>query len=105
MWLNQGNVPNPEFSSLLIDGEGQYRSTEQQRSMISNYNNPACQTDGLLPMFEENQNLFQFADKFNQELFKTGSMVSAHLPNPQDRTKPQLNILKQHALFPKLTEA
>jgi hypothetical protein len=100
-----GNVPNPDFSGLLDEGKGQYASTEQQRSMIAKYDNPERRTKGLIPPFDEKQNLSKFADLLNQDLFETGSAVSAHLPNPRDRTKPQLNVLKQHALFPNLTEA
>jgi hypothetical protein len=97
-----GNVPNPEFSGLLDEGHRQFASTEQQRSMLAS---PKCRNDGLLPAFEEKHNLSKSADKFNLDLYKTGSAVSAHLPNPRDCTKPQLNVLKQHALFPNLTEA
>jgi hypothetical protein len=100
-----GNVPNPEFSGHLDGGKGQYASTEQQRSMLAKYDNPERRTRGLLPAFEEKGNLSEFAERFNQDLFDTGSAVTAHLPNPQDRAQPQLNVLKQHALFPNLTEA
>jgi hypothetical protein len=100
-----GNIPNPEFSDLLDEGKGQYASTEQQRSMLAKYDNPGRRTRGLVPAFSEKGNLSEFAELFNQDLFETGSAVSAHLPNPRDRMKPQLNILKQHALFPNLTEA
>jgi hypothetical protein len=100
-----GNVPNPDFSGLLDDGKGQYASTEQQRSMIAKYDNPERRTRALLPVFEEKHSLSEFAERFNQDLFDTGSAVTAHLPNPRDRAQPQLNVLKQHALFPNLTEA
>jgi hypothetical protein len=50
-------------------------------------------------------NLLEFIEEFNQDIFKTGSAVSVHLPNPQDHTKPQLNVLQLHALFLNLTEA
>jgi hypothetical protein len=100
-----GNVPNPDFSGLLDEGKGQYASTEQQRSMLAKYDNPERRTRGLLPVFEEKHSLSEFAERFNQDLFETGSAVTAHLPNPRDRAKPQLNVMKQHALFPNLTEA
>jgi hypothetical protein len=100
-----GNVPNPEFSGLLDEGKGQYALTEQQQSMLAKYDNPKRRTDGLLPLFDEKQNLPEFAEKFNQDLFETGSAVTAHLPNLRDHAKPQLNVLKQHALFTNLTEA
>jgi hypothetical protein len=73
--------------------------------MTAKYDNPERRTRGLLPAFDEKQNLSEFAERLNQDLFETGSAVTAHLPNPRDRAKPQLNVLKQHALFPNLTEA
>jgi hypothetical protein len=100
-----GNVPNPEFSSLLGEGHGQFQSMEQQRLMTARYDNPERHTRGLEPAFTEKGNLFMFAELFNKDLFKTGSTVPAHLPNPQDRTKPQLNVLQLHALFLNLLEA
>jgi hypothetical protein len=100
-----GNVPNPEFSGLLDEGKGQYVSTEQQRSMLAKYDNPERHTRGLTPAFSEKGNLFEFTELFNEDLFKTGSAVSAHLPNPRDRTRPQLNVLQLHALFLNLLEA
>jgi hypothetical protein len=100
-----GNVPNPEFSGLLGDGHGQFLSTEQQRSMTAKYDNPERRTRGLEPAFTEKGNLFEFAELLNKDLFKTGSAVPAHLPDPRDRTKPQLNVLHLHALFPSLLEA
>jgi hypothetical protein len=100
-----GNVPNPKFSGLLDDGKGQYVSTEQQRSMLAKYDNPERHTRGLTPAFMEKGNLFKFAELINDDLFKTGSAISAHLPNPRDHAKPQLNVLQLHALFPNLMEA
>jgi hypothetical protein len=73
--------------------------------MLAKYDNPERCTRGLLPAFDEKQNLSEFAEKLNQDLFETGSAVSAHLLNPRDRTRPQLNVIKQHAFFPNLTEA
>jgi hypothetical protein len=94
-----GNVPNPELSGLLGGGHGQFQSTEQQRSMTAKYNNPECHTRGLEPVSTEKGNLFAFAELFSKDLFKTGSVVPAHLPDPRDRTKPQLNVLQLHMLF------
>jgi hypothetical protein len=77
-----GNILNPEFSGLLDDGKGQYMSTEQQRSMLAKYDNPKRRTKGLTPVFKEKGNLIKFVELFNQDLFETGSTVSAHLPSP-----------------------
>jgi hypothetical protein len=100
-----GNVPNPEFSGLLDNGRSQFVPTEQQHSMLAKYDNPERHMRGLMPAFSEKGNLFKFAELFNDNLFKTGSAVSVHLPNPRYRTKPQLNVLQLHTLFPNLLEA
>jgi hypothetical protein len=62
-------------------------------------------TRGIELVFTEKGNLFAFAELFNKDLFKTGSAVPVHLPDPRDRMKPQLNVLQLHALFPSLMEA
>jgi hypothetical protein len=100
-----GNVPYPEFSGLLGGGHGQLHSMEQQRSMTAKYDNPERCTRCLEQAFTEKGNLFVFAELFNKDLFKAGSAVLVHLPDPQDRTKQQLNVLQLHALFPSLMEA
>jgi hypothetical protein len=100
-----GNVPKPDFLGLLDAGQGQFKSTEQQRSLTAKYNNPEHQNRGIKPKLSVNGHLFEFADNFYRDLFKTGSAISAHLPHPADRLKQELNVLEHHALFPCLSEA
>jgi hypothetical protein len=100
-----GNVPKPDFTGLLDDGQGQFKSTEQQRSLTAKYDNPERRTRGIEPKLSVDGNLFEFAENFNRDLFKTGSAISAHLPHPADRSMQQLNVLEHHALFPSLSEA
>jgi hypothetical protein len=71
-----GNVLNPEFSGLLDEGNGQYVSTEQQRSMLAKYDNPECHTRGLVPAFLEKGNLFKFAELF----MRTSSRLDPRSP-------------------------
>jgi hypothetical protein len=73
--------------------------------MLAKYDKPERRTRGLTPAFTDKEDLSEFAELFNEDLFKTGSTVSAHLPNPREHTKLQLNVLQLHALFPNLLEA
>jgi hypothetical protein len=100
-----GNIPKPDFLGLLDDGQGQFKSTEQQRSLTAKYNNPERQTRGIEPKLSVDGSLFEFAENFNRDLFKTGSAILAHLPHPADRSMQQLNVLEHHSLFLSLSEA
>jgi hypothetical protein len=56
--------------------------------MLAKYDNPECCMKGLTPAVMEKGNLFEFTEMLNEDLFKTGSAISAHLPNTRDPARP-----------------
>jgi hypothetical protein len=104
-WVpSMGNVPKPDFSGLA-EGEDKSHGTARQRPLSAKYDRAEYRKAGIEPKLGHQGDLGAFAEQFLEALFDAGSGVPAHLPNPDDPSKPQLNVLESHARYPSIEDA
>jgi hypothetical protein len=87
-WVpSMGNIQKPDFSGLA-EGEDKSHSTARQRPLSAKYDRAEYHKAGIEPKLGHQGDLGAFVEQFLEALFDAGSGVPAHLPDPDDPTKP-----------------
>jgi hypothetical protein len=104
-WVpSMGNIPKPDFSGLA-KGEEKSHGAARQRPLSAKYDCAEYRKAGIEPKLGHQGDLGTFGEQFLEALFDAGSGIPAHLPDPDDPTKPQLNVLESHAHYPSIEDA